>query len=174
MVGECGAFFELKEDVIACVHELAAFHVPRRRGFEMIPSSTFQDLFFNSTIPNKDRNEREERIARYTSTTKLLVNDVDKRGNLCHVRYWALLNTWIGWITEAIRSEEPYGQKVLILKTGGCVLITGYNFLQRMRHMYFKHRRGRNPRYFLIVNGLKECLIWIARVSQNYGFYSNE
>lgn len=54
------------------------------------------DPILHSAIPDRVRVNQEERTAPYTSEKKLLVEQVEKPGNMKYGRYLELLDTRIG------------------------------------------------------------------------------
>lgn len=66
--------------------------------------------------------------------------------------------------------EEPYGQKLLIPKAGEHFLITGKDCLPQTGHNDCKLCMEKDLGYFVIVNGLEVCKIWVAPGSRIYMF----
>lgn len=62
---------------------------------------------------------------------------------------------------SAMRSEELYGQKLLITNMGGRFMIGEKNGPTRPGHNDFELRRGKNTWNFVIVNSMEECTIWV-------------
>lgn len=89
-------------------------------------------------------------------------------------RYWALLDTWVGWITAAIRLDKPYTQILLIPKISRSFLIPGREFLSQTGHEDFEHHRRKNTWYFVTITGSEDCPIWVEPGSHNCAFYSDE
>lgn len=79
----------------------------------------------SSSIPDRDRKEREEGIIWCSSTETFLMEHFGMPRDMNCDRYRAPLDTWVGWIAAAMRIEEPYVQKLLISKKGGRFMITG-------------------------------------------------
>lgn len=71
------------------------------------------------------------------STKALLVDYMGKGGNIKYGCYQALLDTWVRWTTIAMHLKKLYGQKVLIIETGGRFLTTGKNCLPQAVHKGF-------------------------------------
>lgn len=65
-------------------------------------------------------------------------------------------------------------QKLLIAKLSGQILINRMDCQPKMGHSYFERCSGKNPGYFMIVNGSEECSIWVAVGRYNFVVGSDE
>lgn len=72
--------------------------------------------------------------------------------NMKDACYQLMPDTLVGWISEAMRMEEPYAQKLLIYKKIGRFLITGNDRPPEKGHNDLDHRKEKNTQYFVIVN----------------------
>lgn len=129
---------------------------------------------FNTSIPERNTNEREEVAARYTPTRAFLDDHMQKPQNLKYACYRALLHTWVRWRAAPIRLEGPYFLNLLKPKTDALFHITEKDFSPRTGHSYSKHHREKNPEYFETVGSTKELTSWAVQGSQKYSFYSEE
>lgn len=119
---------------------------PREETLKSGSSRTHGEPVFHSVVPERDRKKPEEIIARYTSTRTSPVDDMKKPRYMKNGRYRLLLGTWVEWIAAAMRLEELYAQKWIILSKGERFLITEKDCTVQTRYYNdFQRRRKNSP-----------------------------
>ena len=157
------------------VRELFKFFMDYFPGEEKLrkeENRTHWNPIVNTADLEKDARGRDSGKARYSSTRKLLMDEVEQDAN----KVWAAvsrasLDVWIGQLVALLQLSSDGGEKLFIPKTGGRLLLTGKGCPRQKPHNDFQVRDcsgEKEPGYFIIVSGDEEFPLWVCDYSHHF------
>ena len=158
------------------VEELCQFFASKFPGEEMLKNED-QRTLWNPIIgigeQEGDKDNRDQGIARYASTLRLLYDEVERSADTVWVaKSRAHLDVWLGLLCTLLQVHRSDGNRLYLPNTGGRMLITGKHCPRQIGHTDFDCSDGEGPNttpgYFIMVSGADPFPIWISDYSHHF------